>query len=123
MTRKTITLEDFEEKKDRNGRRYLRAKTDQGWMSCFKPEEIEKLRKHEKKRIQVEVTTSGNFTNIEQFIGEGDTQTEDEAEVQVQKISQDKPSTDRVDRAKALEIANGDIELAEKYFNYITKGN
>jgi hypothetical protein len=140
MTRETIEVQDFEERKDKNNNRYLRVKTDKGWMSCFKSKEMPKIRDKEKQRISVETSTAGKFTNIESVYGDADPQTDDEGEVQVEKVSQNGlqeqykvVQTDRIDRAKALELAIKAIQgkevssaeftvIRDSYFNYITKG-
>lgn len=143
MTKETIEVQDLEVKLDKNENKYLRVKTDKGWMSCFKSGAIDPIKENKGKRIQVETTTAGKFTNIEKFYGKADPQSEDEGEVQVEKPYEANKgvSTDRsiqVDRAKALELAlkytalrtaNADkpedvdvFQVAETYFNYITKG-
>lgn len=118
--KQTIEVQDVEVKLDKNENKYLRIKTDKGWMSCFKSNCIDPIKNAKGQTISVETITAGKFTNVEKVYGEADPE-EDTADIQIKKIP-DKPSTDRVDRAKALEIAQGDIEKAEEYFNYITKG-
>lgn len=130
MTRQTIHVVDFEDKKTTNGDRYTRFKTNTGYMSCFNKKESEKLKKYEGKDVSIEIRQAGKFSNIEKVYGE-DTATEDEQEVKVEAPRvPEKPNTERIDRAKALELAlktefENNSELftrAEQYFNYITKG-
>jgi hypothetical protein len=129
--RDTIVVEDYEDKKTKANKRYTRFKTNKGWMSCFESSVAEQLKKLEKQEIAVEIQTSGDFKNIKQVYT--DTQTEDQAEVEVVRPGETEvKSTDRVDRAKALELAityvqntgNNSViyKVANEYFNYITTG-
>lgn len=122
MPKKNGILKDFEDKKTKAGDRYTRFKIDQEWYSCFNKDEAKKLKDFEQKPCAVETKTAGNFTNIVKVLDDFTPEDSKEVEIVTPQQTPDKPTTDRVDRAKALEIAKGDIELANKYFNYITKG-
>ena len=125
MTKQKLEILDFEDKKTQAGQRYTRFKTSAGWMSCFNVKAAEELKKKENQgTVSVDVKTVGKFNNIDKYLGEADTQTKDEGDVEIEEVGKTKEgnSTDRVDRAKALEIAQGDIEKAKVYFKYITEG-
>lgn len=124
MTKQNINVLDVEDKTDKQGKPYLRIKTDKGWMSCFKQPAINKLKENKHKIVSVDIKEVGNFKNIDAFYGLGDQQAQDEQEIVIEKPYEAKntTSTDRVDRAKALEIAQGNIEKAKEYFKYITTG-
>jgi hypothetical protein len=124
-------LKDFEDKKTKAGDRYTRFKINDEWYSCFDKKVSEELKKHEGKNITVELKVAGNFKNIKAI--SDDPVESDEAEVQVEQHSStgnQGASTDRVDRAKALEIASQFYEqvtpeyweTANLLFNFITKG-
>jgi len=114
-------LKDYEDKKTKAGDRYTRFKIDDEWYSCFDKTVSEKLKTFDQKPCSVNLKVSGDFKNIISVNDDFASETQQEVEIVSPKYP-DKPTTDRVDRAKALEIAKGDIELANKYFNYITKG-
>ena len=116
-----LKVEDFEDKKTTAGKRYTRFKTDKGFMSCFDTKVSEELKKYEGKIASVEVKTSGKYSNIEKVYG-NEEPTEDEEQVEIQKFTKNTQNTERIDRAKALEIANGDIDKAKEFYNYITNG-
>ena len=130
MTKQNIVVEDYEDKKTQAGARYTRFKTSNGWMSCFVAKEAEALKQYEGKEASVEIKQAGKFSNIERVYGPADNQTEDQEQIEVQRPEyKTESTTDRVDRAKALELATQQIpdytkqlELADKYFKYITTG-
>lgn len=69
----TITIDDFEDKKSQNGKRYTRFKTSQGWMSAFEKDIIDALKSedNEGKTLEVEIAIDEDkgFKNIRKFIG------------------------------------------------------
>jgi hypothetical protein len=73
-----IEIEDFEDKKSQNGKRYTRFKTSQGWMSAFEKDIIDALKEREGEIVCVEIAVDEEkgFKNIRKFIG--DAQEEDE---------------------------------------------
>lgn len=133
MTRKNGTLKDFEDKKTKTGERYTRFKIDDEWYSCFNKEASEKLKTYEGKPCSVDIKTVGKFSNIGAVYD--DVETTDNAEIEIV-TPQNKPTTDRVDRAKAMEFAIASQQTlydatpslealkktAEEYFKYITEG-
>ena len=132
MTRQNLEIKDFEDKKTQAGARYTRFQTNKGYMSCFDKEQSEQLKKFEGKTASVEIQESGKFKNIKKVYGEQDNQTEEDEQVEVVKVSNgnDGVSTDRVDRAKAMELAfnlpHENLDQlktnANELFIYITKG-
>lgn len=68
MEKRTIHLEDREEKKTKKGDRYYRYKTNNGWMSCFDSDVCEELNKYEGRTVAVMVKTKDNYTNITNFV-------------------------------------------------------
>lgn len=69
----TIEIEDFEDKKSANGKRYSRFKTSQGWMSAFEADIIEELKKAEKEKmpviVEIAIDEEKGFKNIRKFLG------------------------------------------------------
>lgn len=137
MTKTNINILDVEDKQDKQGKPYIRIKTDKGWMSCFKQPAQDKLKEYKHKIASVDIKEVGNFKNIEKVYGLGDPQDQDQAEVAVEKPYEANKSvsterSEQVDRAKALELAANTTEkgityedlkkVADEYFNYITKG-
>lgn len=84
--KKNLEILDYEDKKTQAGKRFVRFKTSDGWMSCFDSKAAEELKKFEGKTASVEVTESGEFKNIKKCYGSAG----EEEEVEVQKIG--KPS-------------------------------
>lgn len=135
MTRENIEIKDFEDKKTTAGARYTRFHTDKGFMSCFDNKEAEKIKKYEGKKASVEIKTVGKFSNIEKVYGEEDTQTEDDEQVQVEKVEVKKDSsqterTKQLNRVEALKIASvvykeksteEIINLADRFYQYIAR--
>lgn len=78
--RKTnLTVEDFEDKKYGEGKRYTRFKTSEGWISSFDKPTIEKLKESEGSCVCVEIATDNNDKEkITKFLG--DASDDDEAE-------------------------------------------
>lgn len=139
MTKENIEVLDVEVKLDKNENKYLRVKTDKGWMSCFKSNCIEQIKNLKGKTIAVETITAGKFTNIERYIGEADPQTEDEQAIRIEKVAENgcmekkEVLGSEAYRVKALELAlkhaNKDttfeviFTIADKYFKYIIEGS
>jgi len=119
MPKHNGVLQDYEDRKTKAGERYTRFKIDDAWYNCFDKNVSKELKTYEGKPCSVELKVSGEFKNISKVYENFATETQQEVEVIT---PQSRPNTDRVDRAKALEIAKGDIEKAKVYFNYITKG-
>jgi hypothetical protein len=73
MTNQKVNIEvqDFEDKKSQNGKRYTRFKTNDGWMSAFEKDIIDSLKKNEGKTVCVEIAVDDEkgFKNIRKFIG------------------------------------------------------
>lgn len=102
--KKNLEILDFEDKKSQAGKRYVRFKTSDGWMSCFDTKACEDLKKFEGKIACVEITTSGDFTNIKKCYGEAEEgtttetsttkyETDDMDEVEVEKIPRESKSS------------------------------
>lgn len=72
MTKQKLEIQDFEDKKSKDGKRYTRFKTSDGWMSCFEGDVTEELKKCEGQFKIVEVAESGNFKNIRQVYPNGE---------------------------------------------------
>lgn len=81
--KKNLEILEFEDKETQAGKSYVRFKTDIGWLSCFDKKANESLKKLKGKKAEVEVISSGNFSNIKKFYGEGDNQSEDEKEIEI----------------------------------------
>ena len=82
--KKNLEILDYEDKKSQGGKRYVRFKTSDGWMSCFDNKTCEDLKTFEGKTASVEVITSGDFQNIKKCYGkESD---EDKEEIEVKKV-------------------------------------
>jgi hypothetical protein len=66
-----VEIEDFEDKKSQNGKRYTRFKTSDGWMSAFEKDIIDSLKAAEGKTVCVEIAVDEEkgFKNIRKFIG------------------------------------------------------
>ena len=67
--KKNLLIEDYEDKKTKDNKRYVRFKTSDGWMSCFDSVSNDALKAFEGKTACVEVTTSGDFSNIKKCYG------------------------------------------------------
>jgi hypothetical protein len=69
-----IEIEDFEDKKSQNGKRYTRFKTNDGWMSAFEKDIIDALKENEGEIVSVEIAIDEEkgFKNIRKFIGKAD---------------------------------------------------
>ena len=68
--KKNLEILDFEDKKTNAGKRYVRFKTSDGWMSCFDSASCENLKKFKDKIASVEIIESGEFKNIKKCYGE-----------------------------------------------------
>lgn len=136
MSKETIQVIEVEVKLDKNENKYVRVRTDKGWMSCFKGKHIDTIKGSTGKALSVETTTAGKFTNIENVYGEADPD-EETADIQVEQIQSKQVTSERsqqVDRAKALELAQGTcmhdgitdskvlFQVAQEYYKYITEG-
>lgn len=66
-----LSIEDFEDKVAKTGKKYTRFKTDRGWMSCFDIKMIEELKKATGQSIECLIATDEEkgFTNIRNVIG------------------------------------------------------
>lgn len=71
MEKKNLEIQDYEDKKSQAGKRYTRFKTNEGWMSAFDKEVVEKLKESEGKVVSVSIATDKErgFTNIRAFHG------------------------------------------------------
>ena len=67
--KKNLLIEDYEDKKTKDGKRYVRFKTSDGWMSCFDTKSNDALKAFENKTACVEVVESGDFKNIKKCYG------------------------------------------------------
>ena len=74
-TKTSLAIESHEDKTSTTtGKDYTRFKTNEGWMSCFEPDIIKKLKENEGRTVEVTIAESeqkdkqGNpFKNIRQF--------------------------------------------------------
>ena len=69
MEKKNVKIEDFEDKKSVNGKRYTRFKTNEGWMSAFDKPVIEALKAQEGKIVSVSIAVDKEkgWQNIREF--------------------------------------------------------
>jgi len=67
--KKNLEILDYEDKKTQAGKRYVRFKTSEGWLSCFDSVSNEELKKYEGRIACVEVVESGEFKNIKKCLG------------------------------------------------------
>ncbi len=67
--KKNLLIEDYEDKKTKDGKRYVRFKTSEGWMSCFDSVSNDALKAFENKTACCEVVESGDFSNIKKCYG------------------------------------------------------
>ncbi len=70
--KKNLEILDYEDKKTKDNKRYVRFKTSDGWMSCFDSLSNDKLKEFEGKTACCEVVVSGDFSNIKKCYGERD---------------------------------------------------
>ena len=85
MVKKNLEILEWEPKKTKADKEFIRFKTNEGWMSCFDVISNEALKKLKGKTASVEVVESGDFSNIRKCYGEEDNENEDKAEVEVEK--------------------------------------
>lgn len=69
MTKKCIKILDFEDKETKTGKKYIRFKTSEGWMSCFDTKSNEALKKLKGNSANIEIIEQGDFKNIQRFLG------------------------------------------------------
>ena len=102
--KKTLLIEDFEDKETKANKAYTRFKTSEGWMSCFDSASNLELKKCTGFSVEVEVKESGGFTNIQKFIGkvEGDEKVETPQSGNVVPKSGNFPLSMKVSYAKDL---------------------
>lgn len=73
MGKTNLNVEDFEDKKYGEGKRYTRFKTSQGWISCFDKKTIEALKDAEGEDVSVTIETDKNDREkITKFHGKAD---------------------------------------------------
>lgn len=70
MDKMDLEIQEFEEKETQGGKKYLRFKTDKGWMSCFDTKVGEELKKLKGKTANCSISQKGDFKNIRGFHGE-----------------------------------------------------
>lgn len=89
MERINLEIQDFEDKKAKTGTRYTRFKTDQGWMSAFDKDVIEKLKANEGKTVSVTIAVDEEkgFKNIRVCHGEAK-ETEEKAETKKESVKE-----------------------------------
>ena len=65
-----VIIEDYEDKKASNGRRYTRFKTSDGWMSCFEKDVIDNLKEKEGEQVTVSIAIDPEkgFKNIRSIV-------------------------------------------------------
>ena len=69
--KKCIEILEFEDKETQAGKKYVRFRTSEGWMSCFDSKSNEELKKRSgEKAVNCEITESGEFKNIKKFLGD-----------------------------------------------------
>ncbi len=82
--KKNLEILDYEDKKSQAGKRYVRFKTSDGWMSCFDNKAAEDLKKYEGKNASVEIVESGEFKNIKKCYGKAENNDDDKSEVETE---------------------------------------
>jgi len=87
MEKVNLKIEDFEDKKAQSGKRYTRFKTDQGWMSVFEKDLIEKLKDLEGQYVSVGVAVDKEkgFKNIRALYGVTEEKIEEQTKEPVKK--------------------------------------
>jgi hypothetical protein len=86
---KCIEILDFEEKETQAGKKYVRFKTSEGWMSCFDANSFNELKKVIGKKANCEIIEKGEFKNIKKFL-----ETVDENAVETVKIGENSGKTE-----------------------------
>lgn len=82
--KKTLNILQYEEKYTTAGKKYGRFKTNEGWMSVFDGNISNQLKGYLGKSCDVDMTTNGNFSNIEKIYEE---QSNEKPVVEVVKMS------------------------------------
>ena len=67
--KKSLKIEDFEDKTSKAGKPYTRFQTSEGWMSAFEADTISAIKQLNGKVVSVEVAESGEFKNIRKCYG------------------------------------------------------
>jgi len=78
MATENIEIKNFEDKETKSGKAFVRFKTNQGWMSCFNNKAYDEIKKFKGESVKVEIKQSGDFKNIEKFVGKADQETKEE---------------------------------------------
>jgi len=87
--KKCIEILDFEDKETQAGKKYVRFKTSEGWMSCFDANSFNELKKVIGKKANCEIIEKGEFKNIKKFL-----ETVDEDAVETVKIGENSGKTE-----------------------------
>jgi hypothetical protein len=87
--KKCIEILDFEDKETQAGKKYVRFKTSEGWMSCFDANSFNELKKVIGKKANCEIIEKGEFKNIKKFL-----ETVDEDSVETVKIGENSGKTE-----------------------------
>ena len=91
MGKINLTIEDFEDKKYGEGKRYTRFKTSEGWISSFDKPTIEQLKDSIDKHLCVEVLTDkNNKQKITKCYGDA-TDDDEVQDVKPERIAESKP--------------------------------
>src|SRR6056297_104891 len=77
---KNLSIEEYEDKETKSGKPFTRFKTNKGWLSCFNKKACDAIKKFKGESVQVVIKQSGDFENIEKFVGAGEEEAEEEAE-------------------------------------------
>jgi hypothetical protein len=99
MTKKCLEILDFEDKETQAGKKYVRFKTNEGWMSCFDNKEFEELKKLKGSSVNVDIAEKGEFKNIKKIL-EGETIKKETPLKETSKISAGFPLSMKVSYAK-----------------------
>lgn len=111
--KKNLEILDYEDKKTQAGKRYVRFKTSEGWMSCFDSVSCDMIKNFEGKSASCEVVEQGDFQNIKKCYGKAVDEEADEDEEIVKKV--EKPSEDI---KKAPLRSNNKYEPTSMYVSY-----
>ena len=102
--KKNLEILDYEDKKTNAGKRYVRFKTSEGWMSCFDIVACEALKKFENKVACVEVMDSGEFKNIKKCYGEA----EEGLKYFVEEVKDEKPEVVKIGNGSEIHNVKGE---------------
>ena len=117
--KKNLEILDYEDKKSQAGKRFVRFKTSEGWMSCFDTTASDALKELEGRTASVEVVQSGEFFNIKKCYGIPEDK--DMNEVEVEKIG--RPSENKDFPKSKNSQASMYVSYAKDIFCAVFKGH